>query len=104
MIRGQQKFIEKSSNPLIAAIGIKFLETSNENVQAVAKANNRTYKEISRICQSCLMDWSKLARIIVKKLNVLGELETGMNINQSHIETIEELTDLIDLFTGWANN
>jgi hypothetical protein len=50
------------------------------------------------------MDWSKLARIIVKKLNVLGELETGMNINQSHIEAIEELTELIDLFTGWANN
>jgi hypothetical protein len=46
MIRGEQKFIDRSSNPLIAAIGIKFLETSNENVQVVAKANNRTYKSL----------------------------------------------------------
>jgi hypothetical protein len=50
------------------------------------------------------MDWSKLARVILKKLNVLGELETGMVVNPSHIEAIEELTELIDLFTGWANN
>jgi formylmethanofuran:tetrahydromethanopterin formyltransferase len=46
MIRGEQKFIDRSSNPLITAIGIKFLETSNENVQVVAKANNRTYKSL----------------------------------------------------------
>ena len=50
------------------------------------------------------MDWSKLAKIIVKKLNVLGELEIGNNIDQSHLEAIEELADLIDLFTGWVNN
>lgn len=50
------------------------------------------------------MDWSKLAKIIVKKLNVLGELEIGNNITQSHLEAIEELADLIDLFTGWVNN
>lgn len=46
MIRGEQKFIDRSSNPLITAIGIKFLETSNDNVQVVAKANNRTYKSL----------------------------------------------------------
>ena len=50
------------------------------------------------------MDWSKLARIIVKRIEILGELEKGMTINQSHLDTIEELTDLIDLFTGWVNN
>ena len=50
------------------------------------------------------MDWSKLARVILKKLHVLGELETGMVVNQSHIEAIDELTELIDLFTGWVNN
>ena len=50
------------------------------------------------------MDWSKLAKIIVKKLNVLGELEIGNNIDRSHLEAIEELADLIDLFTGWVNN
>ena len=44
MIRGQQKFIDRSSNPLITALGIKFLVASNENVSAVAKANNKTYK------------------------------------------------------------
>ena len=44
MIRGQQKFIDRSSNPLITAMGIKFLEASSENVSAVAKANNKTYK------------------------------------------------------------
>ena len=46
MIRGQQKYIDRSSNPLIAAIGIRFLETSNDNVQSVAKLNNRTYKSL----------------------------------------------------------
>ena len=50
------------------------------------------------------MDWSKLARIIVKRLNALAELEKGDTINQAHIEAIEELADLIDLFTGWANS
>lgn len=46
MIRGQQKYIDRSSNPLITAIGIKFLEASNDNVQVVAKLNNRTYKSL----------------------------------------------------------
>ena len=50
------------------------------------------------------MDWSKLARVILNKLHVLGHLETGMVVNQSHIEAIDELTELIDLFTGWVNN
>ena len=50
------------------------------------------------------MDWSKLARIIVKRIEILGELEKGTTIEQSHLDTIEELTDLIDLFTGWVNN
>ena len=47
MIRGQQKFIERSSNPLITAMGIKFLVASNENVSSVAKANNKTYKGLA---------------------------------------------------------
>ena len=46
MIRGQQKYIDRSSNPLITAIGIKFLEASNDNVQVVAELNNRTYKSL----------------------------------------------------------
>lgn len=45
-MRGREKYIDRSSNPLITAIGIKFLETSNDNVQVVAKANNRTYKSL----------------------------------------------------------
>ena len=49
------------------------------------------------------MDWSKLARIIVKKLETLSEMQEGNSINRGHLEAIEELTDLIDLFTGWAN-
>ncbi len=50
------------------------------------------------------MDWSKLARVIIKKLEVLSDLEEGSIIGQAHIEAVEELTELIDLFTGWANN
>jgi len=45
-----------------------------------------------------------LAEIIVKKLNLLKELEEGMNIEVCHIVAIEELSQLIDLFTGWGNN
>ena len=41
--------------------------------------------------------------IIMKRLTVLSDLEVGSKINQSHIDSIEELADLIDLFTGWAN-
>ena len=50
------------------------------------------------------MDWSKLARVIIKKLEVLSDLEEGSIISQAHIEAVEELTELIDLFTGWAIN
>ena len=46
-MRGKEKFISNSSNPLIVALGIKFLETSTDKVQEVAKANNRTYKSLS---------------------------------------------------------
>jgi len=39
MIRGQQKYIDRSSKPLITAIGIRFLEASNDNVQVVASVS-----------------------------------------------------------------
>ena len=42
------------------------------------------------------MDWSKLARVIIKKLEVLSDLEEGSIISQAHIEAVEELTELID--------
>ena len=38
------------------------------------------------------------------QVEILGELEKGTILDQSHLDTIEELTDLIDLFTGWVNN
>lgn len=46
MIRQAQKYIDNSSNPLITAIGIRFLETSADKVSAVSKANNKTYKSL----------------------------------------------------------
>ena len=50
------------------------------------------------------MDYSKLALIKVKKLNRLGEIEVGAPFADRNVEVIEELRDLIDIFTNSWND
>ena len=45
-IRQASRYIENSENPIITALGIKFLEASTDKVSAVAKANNKTYTSL----------------------------------------------------------
>ena len=50
------------------------------------------------------MDYSKLALIIVKKLDRLGEIEIGTPFTDRNVEVVEELRDLIDIFTNSWND
>ena len=50
------------------------------------------------------MDYSKLALIIVKKLDRLGEIEVGAPFSERNVEVITELRDLIDIFTNSWND
>ena len=45
-IRQASRYIENSENPIITALGIKFLEASTDKVSAVAKANNKKRKVV----------------------------------------------------------
>ena len=47
-----------------------------------------------------MMDYSKLAVIIVKKLDRLASMEVGDPFTDRNVEVIEELRDLIDIFTN----
>mgnify|MGYP001452377177 FL=1 len=50
------------------------------------------------------MDYGRLAVIIVKKLDKLAVIEVGTPFNDRHVEVIEELRDLIDIFTNsWTD-
>ena len=50
------------------------------------------------------MDYSKLALIIVKKPDRLGEIEVGAPFTDRNVEVVEELRDLIDIFTNSWND
>ena len=47
-----------------------------------------------------MMDYSKLAVIIVKKLDRLSSIEVGAPFTDRDVEVTEELRDLIDIFTN----
>ena len=50
------------------------------------------------------MDYSKLALILVKKLDRFSVIEVGTPFSERHLEVIEELRDLIDIFTNsWTD-
>ena len=50
------------------------------------------------------MDYSKLALIIVKKLDRLSAIEVGSPFTDRNVEVIEELRALIDIFTNSWND
>ena len=58
-IRQASRYIEHSENPIITAIGIKFIEATTDKVQAVAKANNKTYTSL-RAASNEGMSYKKL--------------------------------------------
>ena len=58
-IRQAARYIDNSDNPIITALGIKFLEASTDKVQAVAKANNKTYTSL-RAASNEGMSYKKL--------------------------------------------
>ena len=49
------------------------------------------------------MDYFKLALIIVKKLDRLGEIEVGAPFTDRNVDVILERRDLIDIFTSSWN-
>ena len=67
MIRQSQKFIDHNDNPLIAAIGIRFLEASTENVSVVARAHNKTYRSLGAATKG-EMAFKKLHPVINKAI------------------------------------
>ena len=58
-IRQAERYIDNSNNPIITALGIKFLEASTDKVSAVAKANNKTYTSL-RAASNEGMSYKKL--------------------------------------------
>ena len=58
-IRQASRYIENSDNPIITALGIKFIEATTDKVSAVAKANNKTYTSL-RAASNEGMAYSKL--------------------------------------------
>ena len=58
-IRQASRYIENSENPIITALGIKFLEASTDKVKAVARANNKTYTSL-RAASNEGMSYKKL--------------------------------------------
>ena len=50
------------------------------------------------------MDHSKLARVIVKKLDRLSVIEVGTPFTDRDVEMVAELRDLIDIFTNSWND
>ena len=50
------------------------------------------------------MDFSKLAQVIWKKLDKLSAIELGTPFTAHQVELIEELRDLIDIFTHSWND
>ena len=65
MIRQSQKFIDHNDNPLIAGIGIRFLEAFTENVSIVARAHNKTYRSLGAATKEG-MAFKKLHPVINK--------------------------------------
>ena len=58
-IRQSSRYIENSENPIITALGIKFLEASTDKVSAVARANNKSYTSL-RAASNEGMSYKKL--------------------------------------------
>lgn len=46
------------------------------------------------------MDYTKLARLILKKLDLLSVIEIDTPFTARHLELVEEVHDLIDIFTS----
>ena len=79
-IRQAARYIENSENPIITALGIKFLEASTDKVQAVAKANNKTYTSL-RAASNEGMSYKKLKPAIEGATYDTLYSIAGMNVN-----------------------